>query len=81
MFFLIFYSIPLDFKNPNILGFVRKEGKEQTLILANFSKEFQIVKLPKGDWKTLLSTKMDVKNRKEKDQVKLRPSEGIILFS
>ena len=70
----------LDFKNPNILGFYRQEADEKTLILANFSKEKQIAVLPKGDWKTVLSTKLDVENRKEKDRVNLRPSEGIILY-
>ena len=73
--------VPLDFKNPNVLGFVRKEKEEKTLILANFSQEEQIVELPKSSWRTVLSTKLDVENRKEKDQILLRPSEGIILFS
>jgi len=71
--------VPLDFKNPNVLGFLRQKADEKTLVLANFSEEKQIVELPKGSWKTILSTKLDVENRKEKGQVKLRPSEGIVL--
>jgi len=71
--------IPLDFKNPNILGFLRQEEDEKTLVLANFSEEKQIVELPKGSWKTVLSTKMDVENRKEQNQVNLGSTEGIIL--
>lgn len=71
--------IPLDFKNTNVLGFLRQEADEKTLILANFSEEEQIVELPKGNWKTILSTELDVENRQEKKQVLLHPSEGIIL--
>lgn len=69
----------LDFKNPNVLGFFRQAADEKTLVLSNFSEENQIVQLPKGDWETILSIKLDVKNRKEKDQLNLRPSEGIVL--
>ena len=71
--------IPLDFKNPNVLGFLRQEADEETFILANFSEEEQEVELPEGKWKTILSTKMDVENRKENSLLRLRPAEGIIL--
>lgn len=70
--------IPVDFKNPNILGFTRQEKDEKTLVLVNFSKEEQKVKLPKGDWKIILTTHLDQIN-KDENQVSLRPSEGIIL--
>lgn len=72
--------VPLDFNNPNVLGFFRQEANEKTLVLANFSEEKQTVELPKGNWQTILSTKLDVENRKEKRQLNLRPSEGIILY-
>ncbi|KKQ38933.1 MAG: Alpha amylase, catalytic region [Candidatus Roizmanbacteria bacterium GW2011_GWA2_37_7] len=71
--------IPLECKNPHVLGFIRRGVDEETLILANFSEEIQGVELPTGDWKTILSTKLDVKNRKEQNRVNLRPFEGIVL--
>jgi alpha-glucosidase len=70
---------PLTLNNQQILGFVRQKRKEKTLILANFSEADQKVELPQGDWTSILSTKMDVENRKEKSTVILRPSEGIML--
>ncbi|MEK7186155.1 MAG: alpha-amylase family glycosyl hydrolase [Patescibacteria group bacterium] len=72
-------QIPLDLKNLNVLGFIRREGEEKTLILANFSEDPQVVKLPKGNWTSLLSTHLDVEKREEKHQISLRSCEGIIL--
>lgn len=73
------HHLPLDFKNQNILGFIRKEGNEKTLIIVNFSADTQIVELPTGSWKTILSTNLDIENRKEKDRISIRPNEGLIL--
>lgn len=72
--------IPLDIVNNNVLGFMRKKGNETSLILANFSAEEQMVAPPKGAWKTILSTKLDIYERDEKKEIVLRPFEGIILF-
>ena len=71
--------IPLTLKNQQMLGFMRQKGKEKTLILTNFSQAEQKVELPQGGWTTILSTKMDIEDRKEKLTVNLRPSEGIML--
>lgn len=38
--------IPLDFKNKNVLGFIRQKFQEKTLVLANFSQEDQSITLP-----------------------------------
>ncbi len=71
--------IPLDFKNQNVFGFLRQKTNETTLVLVNFTKEKQIVELPKGYWMTILSTNMDIKQRKENRHIQLLPSEGVIL--
>jgi alpha-glucosidase len=71
--------LPLDFKNKNVVGFIRQKSSEKTLVLANFSKAPQEVELPNGRWKTILSTKMDIKGRTEGNHVNLYSSEGIIL--
>jgi alpha-glucosidase len=70
--------ISLILENTNVMGYIRQEAKEKTLVLANFSEENQIVKLPKGNWKIILSTQLDICNRNEKIFVNLRSSEGMI---
>ena len=70
--------IPLDFKNENILGFIRQKADEKTLVIVNFSDKVQKVRLPKGNWKTILSTDMSTNNNVETGKVELHSSEGII---
>lgn len=72
--------VPLNLNNPSILGFIRQKMDEKTLILTNFSNDKQMVYLPIGVWKTVLSTKMDIGERKEHNHVTLRPNEGLLLF-
>ncbi len=69
----------LDLQNQNVFGFIRQYKDEKVLILVNFAEDGEIVKLPKGGWKTILSTESNMENRKEKDHINLRPSEGVIL--
>lgn len=71
--------IPLDFNNPQVFGFLREEAEEKTLVIANFSEEEQNVELPPGDWKTVLSTTLNVENRKENNMLSLSPAEGLVL--
>ncbi len=71
--------VPLDFHNPNVLGFIRQEDDEKTLVIANFSEDEHSIELPHGHWKTVLSTNLDVVQRKEKDHITLRSSEGVIM--
>jgi alpha-glucosidase len=70
--------IPLDIKNENIMGFVRQKSREKTLILINFSKTFQEIQTPRGEWKEILNTNMNKNNRSGTGVITLQPSEGII---
>lgn len=64
--------IPLDFEDQNIFGFIREFENEKALILVNFSEEGQMVQLPKGKWKIILSTYMDTREKVEENQINLR---------
>ncbi len=71
--------IPLDLKNKNVFGFIREYDDQRVLILVNFSGEEQTAKLPKGNWRKILSTQMDTFEGIDKDQIIFMPSEGFIL--
>jgi alpha-glucosidase len=72
--------LPLEFNNQNIFGFIREFKNEKALILINFSKEVQVIKLPEKKWKILFSTYMDILPKEANSQFKLRPSESFILY-
>ncbi|MBP9690507.1 DUF3459 domain-containing protein [Candidatus Woesebacteria bacterium] len=71
--------IPVAFSNPEIFGFFRRDAREETFVLANFSSAAQELELPQGSWTILFSTDSTKGHKNVKNTLTLKPFEAVVL--